>query len=236
MPPTGPIIRPALYAYLASLVTHHHLAWDCATGNGQAALGLAEHFERVVATDASSEQISHAFAHERVDYRVQPAEEPDLEAHSVDLVTVATGVHWFDLDRFYAAVRRAAAPNGILAVWTYHLPIIEPAVDAILRRYTLEVLADYWPERWHYLNEYYQTLPFPFDETSAPGFEMQANWNLNHLAGFLNSWSATQRYRTARGQHPVNVIWQELAKAWGPPDQPRAIRWPLYMRVGKITA
>ena len=107
-----PHYPPELYAYLASLVSQHRLAWDVATGNGQAALGLAEHFERVVATDASSEQIAHAFAHERVDYRVQPAEEPDLEAHSVDLVTVATGVHWFDFDRFYAAVRRAAAPNG----------------------------------------------------------------------------------------------------------------------------
>lgn len=47
--------RPAhpgeLFAWLASVVLRRDLAWDTATGNGQAALGLAEHFERVVATD-----------------------------------------------------------------------------------------------------------------------------------------------------------------------------------------
>jgi SAM-dependent methyltransferase len=223
-----------LFAYLASLVPKQRLAWDCGTGSGQAAIQLADHFKRVVATDASAEQIAHAFAHERIEYRVEPAEQPDLEANSVDLVTVAIAVHWFDLPRFYAAVRRVTIPNGILAVWTYHAPVIEPAVDSILLHYYREVLAGYWPERWRYVDERYQTLPFPFTELTPPGFEMQAEWNLDQLVGFLSSWSASQRYQAARGQHPVSGIWPALSEAWGIPEQHRLIRWPLYLRVGRV--
>jgi hypothetical protein len=36
-----------LYTYLASLAPARSLAWNCGTGNGQAALGLAKHFDVV---------------------------------------------------------------------------------------------------------------------------------------------------------------------------------------------
>ena len=49
-----------LFTYLASLCPAHDLAWDCATGNGQAAVALAPHFEQVIATDASAQQIDQA--------------------------------------------------------------------------------------------------------------------------------------------------------------------------------
>jgi SAM-dependent methyltransferase len=225
-----------LYAYLASLVPDHRLAWDCGTGSGQAAVGLARHFTHVVATDASAEQINNAYAQERVEYRVEPAEEPGLAANSVDLVTVAIAVHWFDLERFYAAVRRVGASHGVLAVWTYHLPIIEPAVDSLVFHYYTEVVAEYWPERWRYVDERYQTLPFPFPELTPPAFEIKEEWNLDQLAGFLSSWSASKKYQAARGQHPIAAIWPDLVQAWGAPDQARKIRWPLFLRIGRIHA
>ena len=49
-----------LYAWISSQVPRRELAWDAATGNGQAAVGLARHFARVVATDISPGQIAHA--------------------------------------------------------------------------------------------------------------------------------------------------------------------------------
>ena len=52
----------ALFVYLASLSPVRDLAWDCATGNGQTAHGLAPHFAR---TDASDDQIAHAAPHPR---------------------------------------------------------------------------------------------------------------------------------------------------------------------------
>lgn len=223
-----------LFSYLASIAPHRRIAWDSGTGNGQAAAGLAVHFERVIATDASADQIAHAFPHERVEYRVEPAEEVNLEAASVDLITVATAVHWFDLARFYGNVRRVAVPGGILAVWTYHTSVIASEIDAVLDHYYREILAEYWPDRWHYIDEHYQTLPFPFPELSTPAFEMQTNWRLDELVGYLSSWSASQRYLEARGHHPLSVIWPELASAWGNPHQRRKISWPLYIRVGRV--
>jgi len=64
-----------MFEYLGRIAPSRALAWDCATGNGQAAVGLAAVFERVIATDASEKQIANAEPHERVEYRVAPAEE-----------------------------------------------------------------------------------------------------------------------------------------------------------------
>src|SRR5215510_2448281 len=76
-----------LFEWLRSLTTQHRLAWDVGTGNGQAAVELAEFFEHVVPTDPSAEQIANAKRHPRVAYGVRPAEMSDLAAASADLVT-----------------------------------------------------------------------------------------------------------------------------------------------------
>ena len=223
-----------LYDHLASISPGRRLAWDCGTGNGQAALALAERFDRVIATDPSAEQIAQAVPHERIEYRVERAEAVTLDPRSVDLVTAATAVHWFDLEPFYESVRRVLVPGGILAVWTYHLPEVEPAIDRVLERYYRDVLAGYWPERIRYLDERYETLPFPFETLQPPDFFAQADWDLGRLGGFLDSWSGTRRYLEERGQHPLGVIWPELEGAWGAPDRQRIVRWPLHLKVGRI--
>jgi SAM-dependent methyltransferase len=223
----------AMYAYLASVAPGRALAWDCGTGNGQAAVGLAGHFERVHATDASADQIAHSIPHPKVDYRVEGAEQVSLESGSVDLVTVAQAVHWFDFDRFYAEVKRVLKTDGILAVWTYHLPKIFPGTDMALSRYYSEVLAGFWPERIRYLEERYRTLLFPFEETIPPPFEMKTDWDRNQLMGFLDSWSATQKYREQKGRHPLEEIWEELSSDWKDEAEKRTVRWALYFRIGR---
>jgi SAM-dependent methyltransferase len=222
-----------IYAYLASIAPGRALAWDCGTGNGQAAIGLAEYFDNVHATDASAEQISHAYPHERVSYHAEPAEHVSLNDSSVDLVTVAVAIHWFHFDEFYREVRRVLKPNGILAAWTYSLTEISPQVDPLVQEYYSEILAGYWPERIHYLEEEYKTIPFPFEEIVPPSFLMQIDWNLIQFAGFLDSWSATQRYKDQKGHHPLDLIWQKLLAAWGDENEQRLVRWPLYFRIGR---
>jgi SAM-dependent methyltransferase len=225
---------PELFVWLASIAPSRRLAWDCGTGSGQAAMALASHFDRVVATDASADQIGQAAPHERVDYRVERAEDVSLDPESVDLVTVAVAVHWFDFEVFYAAVRRVARPGGILAVWTYHLLQAGPGLDEIFTHYSNEVLEGFWPEQIRYVMERYKTLPFPFDEIGPPSFAMQTRWTLDQVTGFFESWSATQRYARERGVHPVSLIWKDLCEAWGDPDSRRVITWPLHLRVGRI--
>jgi SAM-dependent methyltransferase len=221
-----------LFEYLASLAPARELAWDCGTGNGQAACGLVRHFGRVVATDASAAQINQAQPQERVSYGVGQAERVSLASDRVDMIAVALAVHWFDLERFYQEARRVLKPEGVLAVWTYYLPVIEVEIDRLLTAY-YEMLGDYWPERFHFVDERYQTLPFPFTELSPPTFAMTAEWDLNQIAGFLNSWSATRRYREANGRHPLDEIWPDLTAAWGETGRRRAIEWPMFLRIGK---
>lgn len=222
-----------IYDYLASIAPSHSLAWDCGTGNGQAALGLAKHFDRVYATDASAGQIAMAYSHEKVDYHVEPAEQVSLHDSSVDLVTVAVAIHWFNFDEFYREGKRVLKPEGILAAWTYSLTEISPEIDELVQKYYWEILKGYWPERIHYLEERYETLPFPFEEITPPPFTMEIHWNLIQFAGFLDSWSATQRYKAQNGKHPLALIWDQLSAAWGDEKETRLVRWPLYFRIGR---
>ncbi|MCG6915569.1 class I SAM-dependent methyltransferase [bacterium BMS3Abin03] len=230
-----PYYPSTLYEYLASCCNNHELAWDCGTGNGQAAIELAGYFDKVYATDASKEQIGNAEKHAKIIYSIEPAGKVSLRTSSADLVTVAVAVHWFDFDKFYSEVNRILKPGGIIAVWAYHLPIISSGVDSVLKKYYKENLKGYWPERFHYLDECYRTLPFPFNELTPPEFKIKVKWNLDQLAGFLSSWSGTKNYVEATGHSPILDIWDDLNDAWGEENHKHSIEWLLHMRIGKIS-
>src|SRR5260370_16793815 len=89
-----------LFDYLRSIAPSRQLAWDCGTGNGQAAVGLASVFGRVIATDASEKQIANAQSHKIVEYRVAPAETTAIESETLNLALVPHTLTWFDLVRF----------------------------------------------------------------------------------------------------------------------------------------
>ena len=230
-----PSYPESMFDYLASLTPSQELAWDCGTGNGQAALALAARFQKVIATDASAAQIENAFPHERISYRVEPSEKTSISSNSVDLITVGTAVHWFDFNAFYQEVRRVGKQDGILAVWTYSFPIIEPEIDRWLEGFYWETLAGFWPERIHYLEKRYETLPFPFEEIGPPEFEMKATWELENMVGFLASWSAVRKLIQAQGEVAFESPVKELERIWGKETKERTIRWPLYFRIGKIS-
>lgn len=222
-----------LYAALAARCEDHALAWDCGTGNGQAAVGLAAHFDRVVATDASAEQIAQAEPHPRVTYHVAPAPRSPLAGASADLVTVAQAIHWFDVDAFYAEVRRVLKPGGALAVWTYGLQRVAPEIDPLLDRFYRAIVGPYWPPERRHVDAAYRTLPFPFAEESLPVPPMTMDWTLDELLGYLGTWSASQRYLRATGEDPVAQIREDVAAAWGEPGAARRVTWPLYIRLGR---
>jgi SAM-dependent methyltransferase len=222
-----------MFEYLGSLAPSRKLAWDCATGNGQAAVGLASVFDHVIATDASEKQISNAQPHRHIEYHVVPAENSGIKSSTVDLLMVAQALHWFDLDRFYLEARRVLKPNGALAASAYLFAQIEPAIDAVVNRYYSEVVGPFWaPERR--LVENFAEIPFPFHKIDPPKFEMAVHWDLDHLVGYLGTWSATQRFIAAKGSNPLEQIIDELLDAWGKPQQVRSVIWPLILRVGVI--
>jgi len=222
-----------LFEYLSDCCKKHKQAWDCGTGNGQAAISLAEYFDNIYATDASKEQLSQAPSHPKIIFKNEPAEKVSLEDSSTDLVTVAAAVHWFNFEKFYSEVKRVLKPEGIIAVWGYHLFKITPAIDKLLIKYYSEILKDYWPEQFHFVDTRYTDLPFPFKEITPPKFEMTTEWNLDQVAGFLSSWSGTKIYQQKIGRHPLYEIWDDLLAAWGDEQCSRTAHWPLYMRIGR---
>lgn len=224
----------ALFDWLADLAPRRALAWDCATGSGQAAVALASRFERVIATDASAEQIAAATRHPRVEYRVARSEESGLDGGSIDLVTVAQALHWFDRPAFYAEAGRVLSPDGVLAVWTYgHLRLEDPSADAVFRRFYLDTVGADWPAERALVDAGYRTIDFPFAEVEPPAFEMETSWSLPALLGYVGTWSATTRFRAARGFDPVPLLAEDLASTWENPEEPRRIRWPLAVRAGR---
>jgi SAM-dependent methyltransferase len=230
------IFRPGypqeLFDYLGSIAPTRQLAWDCGTGNGQAAVGLASVFDCVIATDASEKQITNAAQHEGVDYRVAPAENSGIQSRTIDVIMVAQALHWFDLDRFYAEARRVLKPDGVLGASAYNLLHINPAIDGVVNRYYYEVVGPFWPPERE-LVEQFANLPFPFHEIDPPKFEMTAHWNLDHLVGYLRTWSSTQRFIAAKGSDPLKQIIDELRAAWGTPEQARNVIWLVTLRIGR---
>lgn len=228
-----PAYPPELFAFLASVAPRRELAWDCGTGNGQAAVALADHFAKVFATDASAEQISSAEAHPRVEYAVAPAEKCPLPDHVADLVTVAQALHWFDRDRFYAEVRRVARPGGLLAATCYYEPSVGPGVNPVLRRWE-DFIRPYWTPERVWVDAGYRTIPFPFPELETPRFELTVESSLPRFLGYLGTWSATTQFVKAHGSDPLERFAPEFAAAWGDPAAVRTVRWEFNVRLGRV--
>jgi SAM-dependent methyltransferase len=228
-----PAYPNALFAWLAGLCTEHGLAWDCATGSGQAAAGLAKHFKQVIATDASSEQIAHARGPDNVRFRVATAEASGLDAHNVDLITVAQAAHWFDLPRFYAEAERVLKPGGVLALWGYGRLCLPGGMDEIFRRFYGETVGPWWPPERKLIDNGYRALDFPFAEIAAPDFFIEVEWDLPRLLGYLSTWSAVKGYRADRGSDPLAALTAELQPRWDSPDTALQLKWPLFLRVGR---
>lgn len=224
----------ALFDRIAGEAPARGIAWDCGTGNGQAALALASRFRRVVATDASAHQLRNAPRGGTIHYVAATAEAIPLAAASVDLVTVAQAAHWFALDAFYDEVRRVCRPGGLVAMWTYGLCRVCPEVDERIAWFYREVVGSYWPPQRAWVDGAYRDLPFPFEPVRIAPPDIERDWTLEELAGYVGTWSAVKRYREARGDDPVAaLLLPALRPAW-PAGESRRVTWPLGLRAGRV--
>ncbi|MES1259456.1 MAG: class I SAM-dependent methyltransferase [Gemmatimonadota bacterium] len=228
-----PKYPPALFDWIAATAPALGAAWDCGCGNGQATLPLADRFERVFATDPSAEQIAQAPVHPRVTWSVAPAEASGLESDSVDVVAVAQALHWFDLPRFWAEVRRVVRAGGLFAAWSYGVPFLDDEqLAAELRHLHDDIVGPYWPKERGHVDQGYHTIDFPFERLSPPPFDMREHWSIDELAGYLGTWSATRRYIAANGADPVAPLIDGLRARWG--TGRRDVRWPLTVVAGGV--
>ena len=222
-----------LFEFLASLNESRNLAWDCATGSGQAACELAKFYREVIATDASEKQIQNVIPNPSVKYYVASAEDSKIQTSSVDLVTVAQALHWFNLDEFYREVKRVLNKNGHIAVWSYELHRIEPEIDKLVEHFYHQVIGPYWPSERKWVELGVESLPFPFEKMASPQFYMEVSWDLDELFGYFSTWSATVRYIQDKKHDPLPALRKQSIGIWGDPTVKKNVRWPLSLQVGR---
>ncbi len=229
-----PTYPPALADWLASVAPSRSLAWDAGCGSGQLSVLLAERFDRVIATDASAEQIAHAEPHPKIEYRAAPAEISGIDPGTIDLAVAAQAAHWFELDAYYREVRRAARANAVVALVTYGIMIVDDEIDPVILRFYRGVLGRYWPPERKHVEDGYRSLPFPFEEIEPPSLAIERDAPLGGVLDYIDTWSAIRALEKAEGRAPVEAFREELARTWGDPSLLRRVRWPLSVRAGRI--
>lgn len=229
-----PTYPPEMIEYIVSFVENRGTSLDVATGNGQVAKALSEYFKEVYATDISEKQLEHAEQADNIIYKKAKAEETDFEEHQFDLIVVAQAIHWFDFEAFYREVYRTLKPDGVFAIIGYGLFRTNEHSHTILSRFYHDIVGPYWDPERRYLDENYETIPFPFEEIEVEKFEARFTWSIEQLTGYLETWSATQHYKKKNnGQDPVDLILEELEESWERGD--KQVVFPLLLRIGKIS-
>lgn len=228
-----PSYPESLFQYLSDQSVAHDLAWDCSTGTGQAARALCPYFKQVIATDASAEQVHNAQGGDNITFRQAAAESSGLADASVDLITVAQALHWFNHEAFYTEVKRVLKPGGLLCAWCYELMSVSSEIDALILEFYDGLIGPYWPPERRYIEQGYRSLPFPFQEGELPSFHMETGWDIDQILGYLGTWSATQRYKNDKGHDPVALIAEPLRALWGERGRQKII-WPLAIRLGVL--
>lgn len=224
-----------LIRHIVKLSAQHEAVWDCATGNGQAALALAEHFDQVYATDASKGQLSEAQQADNIDYSFVPAEESELPESSVDCITVAQALHWFPTDAFYEEAMRVARPGAVLAAWCYpHCHLDNSEIQSVFEAFCAD-MASYFPEGRHHLDEGYETIYFPLKNVETHTFHQDLQWTQQQFLGYLCTWSAVKCYQDQNGHHPLEGFWlAEFEDAWPDEDKKEVVHFDFVLKTGRF--
>ena len=212
-------------------VPERHFAWDCGAGSGQFTQLLAPYFDHVVATDISEAQLQQAPYLENVSYQVQAAEQTSIAAYSIDLVTVAQAIHWFDFEKFYKEVKRVLKPQGVFAAVGYGLiQVQDAAINSLVQQLYFETLNGYWDAERCYIDELYQTIPFPFQEKPVPELHLEYQWTAQQLLSYLSTWSALKHYQDKNDDDPLQSISHALKAA----PENLDVTFPVLLRVGTL--
>ena len=230
-----PTYPKALFNEILQYVSERKLCWDCGTGNGQIAAELSKHFEKVYASDLSPQQIAQAEKRANIFYSSGRSEKTSFEDHIFDLVTVGQAIHWFDIQAFNHEVKRVVKNGGIVAFWGYSLLGVDEGIDQKINEFYYDTVGKYWDKERGLVDARYKTIEFEFEELPvSKSLTIDVKWDLRHLEGYLNSWSAVQNYRRETGnESPVPKLIDALRHSWSE-NELRNVRFPIFLRVGRI--
>ena len=226
-----PTYPPQIAEALAGAAPGRRLAVDVGCGSGQLSVLLGDQFDAVEAYDPSESQLSDAHAHPKVRYAVAPAEDLPTVDGAADLITAAQAAHWFDRPRFYAEVKRIAAPGAVIALITYNNPAGDDATLAPFRA-LYDALDPWWRPERRDVEAGYETFDFPFQEFSLDVDPIRREWDYAAMAAYVQTWSALRFARKAGEDALIERHLKEAQAVWG--AEKHVIEWPIAMRVGRV--
>lgn len=228
-----PTYPAELFDFVLKRVQNFDAAWDCATGNGQVARDLSKHFRKVYATDISQQQLDEAFHASNIEYSVSKAEKTSFPDNSFDLITVGQALHWINTNEFYPEATRVGKPGGTIAVWGYSLLSVNPQVDTFFNDFYFNTVGKYWDVARKLVENEYAGIDFPFADKREAKFQIKASWTFEQFAGYLTSWSATQKFIKTEGYSPVPQFTQSLRHLWAETEV-KEVRFPVFVKAGII--
>lgn len=218
-----------VFTFLQTILPARKRAWDCATGTGQVAQKLVNLFDQVEATDLSENQLKNAVLNPKIRYSQQVAEQTDFPDRHFDCITVGQAVHWFDFEKFYTEAKRVLKPSGLIVILGYgNIRVHNQEIQNRVTKLYAETLKTYWDPERHYIDENYQTIPFPFEEIPHPEFTIRHTWNRDQLLGYLNTWSAVKHYKDKHEINPIDLLLPEL-----PDFETVEMAFPVLLRIGR---
>ncbi len=220
-----------LFEFIYGHCRYFDKAWDCGTGNGQAAIMLSKKFKEVFATDISQNQLNLATNQDNITYLIQRAESTEFESDYFDLICVAQAVHWFDLDTFNTEAKRVLKPDGTLAIWGYDLIMVNQKIDMIVDQFYNKTVGEYWNKERKSIEKHYEDLDFTFEEIPVKYFfEFKIQWSLDHFIGYISSWSAVKNFKKSNGSDPTIKLRENLSEIW---NGERTVIFPIFLRLFK---
>ena len=228
-----PTYPAELYEFIFNRTRNFDIAWDCATGNGQVARDLSKRFKKVVATDISQQQLDEAFKASNIEYSISKAEETSFADETFDLITVGQALHWINTNQFYKEVCRVGKKGSTIAVWGYSVLTVSNAIDPLFNAFYFEKVGKYWDAARRLVENKYASVEFPFQNKSEAEFEIKVEWTIDQFAGYLTSWSATQKFIKAEGFDPVPDFIQSIKHLWTTGEE-KLVRFPVFIKVGLI--
>lgn len=221
----------ALFDFIYDHCHFFEQAWDVGTGNGQAATMLSRKFDRVYATDISTQQLNYAIKSSGIVYKNESAEDCSAPDQCFDLVVAAQSVHWFDLPKFYYQVNRCLKSGGCLALWVYENIIVNSEIDSVIKHLYEDVLGPYWDPERKIIEQRLQSITFPYNEISCPEFNINEPWDREQLIAYLSSWSAVRHFQKTNNRSPLVEVVKAIHSLW-PEEQKINIQFPIYIRLG----
>jgi ubiquinone/menaquinone biosynthesis C-methylase UbiE len=223
------------------------------SGTGQVAAVLAEKFRHVHGIDASATMLASAVQKPNIQYHCSKGEDLSaLPSASVDVLTVAQAMHWFDQPKFFSEVKRVLKPRGTFAAVGYSFVIFEDYPRATQRIIDLGDQPDQLGTCWDWgrliLDNMYKSIDVPMKNVERHYFPkhkegwpqvMDGQVTMEHFRNYIKTWSSYKNYSEKYPERPdiVDETIDKIMEEEGLKEEDQVkITWPTVVILAENSA